>query len=190
MQELEPTEEEKPRKAAWPLVLVLLLTMILGTLVAVHTSHPDESPATPVEARPGPNDLTIVPGQRVDVVTLGLKVDEIERLWGKALIRPTQDGLIYQFDQLSITLMVRDERVQAVLVKNPAFKTRGGACVGGDVDVVMRELGKSFEYDKKHETAYGVHYWDKGIHFSVEKTVITSIQVSEPVFGPSPAPGE
>lgn len=180
--------EEKPRRAAWPLVLILLLTMGLGAVVAYYTTRPETVPHTLV-VRVGPQDLMIVPGQRVDIVTLGLEVGEVEKRWGKALIRPTQDGLVYQFDQMAVSLMVKEDRVQSVLVKNTAFRTRGGAAVGGDVDVVVRELGKSFEYDRQDPTHYGVRYWDKGIHFSVEKTVVTAIQVSEPLYGHEPEPG-
>ncbi len=192
VREEEVEDEGPPRRAAWHLVLILLLTMGLGAMVAYHTAQPGEPPpANPVaEARPGPHDLMIVPGQRVDVVTLGLNVEEVEKRWGKALIRPTEDGQVYQFDQMAVTLLVREDRVESILVKNEAFRTRGGAVVHGDIDLVMRELGKAYEYEKKADMAYGVRYWDKGIHFVVEKTVITSIQVSEPVFGHSPEPGE
>lgn len=180
--------EEKPRRAAWPLVLVLLTTMVLGAVVAYYTTRPESVPHR-VQVRVGPQDLMIIPGQRVDIVTLGLDVSEVEKRWGKALIRPTQEGLVYQFDQMAVSLMVKDDRVQSVLVKNTAFRTRGGATVGGDVDLVVRELGKAFEYDRQDPTHYGVRYWDKGIHFSVEKTVVTAIQVSEPIYGHEPEPG-
>lgn len=182
--------EERPRRAAWPLLLILAVAMALGAVVAYHATRPEAQPSpVAVVARPGPNDFMIVPGQRVDVVTLGLDVGEVEKRWGKALIRPTPDGLVYQFDQMAVTLMVREDRVMSILVKNSLFRTRGGASVNGDVDVVVRELGKTFEYEKKDEAVYGVRYWDKGIHFAVEKTVITSIQVTEPVFGQTPEPG-
>jgi hypothetical protein len=154
-------------------------------VVAYHTTRP-EPVASPAEARPGPNDMGIVPGHRVDVVTLGLDVGEVERRWGKALIRPTEGGLVYQFDQLGVSLMATEGRVNSILVKNPAFRTRGGSAVQGDVDTAIREFGKAFEFEQKPTTPGRIQYWDKGIHFTVEKTVITSIQVSEPVLAPSP----
>ncbi|MCE7874278.1 hypothetical protein DYH09_28440 [bacterium CPR1] len=183
---MEETEEDgPPRRAAWPLVLTLLVTLALGAVVAYHTTRP-EPVASPAEARPGPNDMEIVPGHRVDVVTLGLDVVEVERRWGKALIRPAEGGLVYQFDQLGVSMMTSEGRVSSILVKNPAFRTRGGSAVQGDVDTVIREFGKAFELEQKPGNPDRVQYWDKGIHFTVEKTVISSIQVSEPVLAPSP----
>ncbi|MEW6277043.1 MAG: hypothetical protein AB1758_00370 [Candidatus Eremiobacterota bacterium] len=173
---------EPRRKVPIHLVVILAVAVLLGLAVAIHSNAPPQPASVPVG--PGPEDRTIVAGLRVDLVTLGMPARAVEKRWGQATMRPTESSLIYRFDSLGVTLGVRDDKVESILVKNPALRTRGGVGVGSDVDQVIREFGTRYEFEGDPKSAYKLQYWDKGIHFTVEKDNVASILITQPVLGP------
>ncbi|MGE0495401.1 MAG: hypothetical protein AB7S38_39715 [Vulcanimicrobiota bacterium] len=164
------------------MVRLLLLASLLLLLLAVGAevvSRPRLEPGPPVTA--GPEDLLIVPGQRVGFIMLGLAVSELENKLGKSIIRPAHDAQLHVYPEAGISLSTRGGHIVSILVKNPQFKTRSGIGVGSDVDAVMRTFSEHYEYegDEKH---YNLHYWAVGIHFLVEEDHISTIQITEPML--------
>jgi len=184
-------------RASWPLRLLLALSILLLILAATAelARHGKGSTQTPTPEAAGPLDELIVPGHRVSFIVLGVPVQEVEARLGPGVIRPSQGALLYLFDKVGLACGVQQGQVVSVRILSPSFRTRGGVAVGADVDLVIRELGTSYEYAGEGPSPtpgapppenYVLHYWSQGIHVAIKHTHVESLQVTPPVEGPAP----
>ncbi len=153
--------------------------MLLLVAVAAELVQRPTLPSPP-PARPGPSDMTIIPGQRVDFITIGLTIPEVESRLGKGTIRPARESRVHLFPEAGVSLSTQDGQVTSILVRNPHFSTRNSIEVGGDVDLVIRTFGQDYEWEGD-QSSYQLHYWQQGIHFGVTDDVVESIQVTAPL---------
>ncbi|MBI3924406.1 MAG: hypothetical protein HY319_02595 [Armatimonadetes bacterium] len=172
--------DDVQRKPSAALRLILIASLVL-LLLAAGAEWLERWPQAPgSEVGLGPDDRVIMPGQRVGPITLGLSARSAEAVLGRAEIRPQEGILLHVYEQHGLSLAVKDGRVLSIVVKDPRFQTRDGIGVGTDVDRAVRAYGEHYEWEGKSE-AYVLHYWAAGIHLRVEKTIVVSIQITEPM---------
>jgi hypothetical protein len=130
------------------------------------------------------NDLLIIPGIRVGVIELGQTIEHIEGFIGKGEIVPRKDFQIYSFPEHQIDVSVQKELAVMILVLNPRYKTKEGICVGSSVTPIIRNYGKSYEFEEqKGSDDYIITYWEKGISFSLRKNRIIKIKIFNEKLG-------
>ena len=149
-------------------------------MVASEWMRQPTAPGKAPPREPGTSDNQIVPGHRVDFITLGLSVTLVEKTLGKGMIRPAPEAQLYLFQDYGLSMSVVDDRVDSIYVKSPHFKTRQGTGVGSDVSEVIRQFGDDYVMDGP-EDKYELHYWTEGIHFRVEGQKITAVQVTQTI---------
>lgn len=182
MDALEPQAPEPGRRIPLPLALLLTAAMIVGALAVFGELEAARRSPSPQAARPARGDSRIIPGHRVDFITLGLAVDRVEAAIGRGKVRPKQDSVLYLFEEVGVHVAAHKGLVQSVLVLNPNLTTPDGIGVGADVDRVLRTFGEHYEYESRGPEEYTLHYWPKGIHFFVKETTVNRILVTEPVI--------
>lgn len=182
MDEPEFRTSEAPRRIPLPLALLLTCALIVGALAVVGQVEAGRPGPAPEAARPSRGDGRIIAGHRVDFLTLGLPVERVEAVLGRGKARPKKDSILYLFDEVGVHVAASKGLVQSVLVQNPNLTTPDGIGVGADVDRVLRTFGEDYEYENRGAEEYTLHYWPKGIHFSVKDTKVTRILVTEPVI--------
>lgn len=182
MDPVEPQAPEPGRRIPLPLALLLTAAMIVGALAVFGEIEAARRSPSPQAARPARGDSRIIPGHRVDFITLGLPVDRVEAAIGRGKVRPKQDSVLYLFDEVGVHVAAHKGLVQSVLVLNPNLTTPDGIGVGADVDRVLRTFGEHYEYESRGPEEYTLHYWPKGIHFFVKETTVNRILVTEPVI--------
>lgn len=166
-----------------PLFLRLLLLASLVLLLLAVGSEVVRRPATTsLEAHVGASDMTIVGGQRVDFVTLGMPLTQAQERLGKGVARPTDKVVVHLFPDYGLSLGVTEGRVVSIYIQSPNFTTRAGLGVGSDVDQVIKTYGSRYEFEGT-EQDYTLHFWAQGIHFSVQNNKVTAIQVTEALEG-------
>lgn len=196
------SESPAPRRIHLILSIFLILTLLLGSLVAISLWQPLLRPqASPVK-RPGPFDARIIPGMRVSFITIAMDAQFIESHLGKATLRPHQDSLFYLFPKLGLNISTHKGQVTSILVTNPQY-TVGSAPnpqnlirVGQDVELVLRAFGDTYDAEGDPEAAspgglgsrYTLHYWNQGIHFGIFQDRVQYILVTSNLLEPSDLP--
>lgn len=172
-----------PRRISPALLAILAASLGVALLSLLGDLPPWRSPAPAPPVEPGPHDRRLVPGQRADFIRLGLAVARVEQILGPGKIRPAEEGtLAYVFEDYGITCGVQGGRVVSVLVTTPQLRTANGIGVGSDVDAVLRTFGEGYELDKRGEDEMTLRYWAGGIHFTVRKTRVAAVMITEPVM--------
>lgn len=198
LSELDLSSETRRRMRRWLRVLLLLSLLIL--MVGLSAELPKHESVSEVRPRssisPGPEDLLIVPGERVGFLHLGLSIDLVESRLGKGRAKPTQGAVLYRFDQAGLSCAVQRGQVTSILINNPAFRTSVDLGVGSDADLVIRSLGDQYEYEAMTRSgsataesegtwdapaSYVLHYWPLGIHLSLKSDRVESISVTSPL---------
>ena len=200
-EEADLSTETRRRMRRWLRVLLLLSLLIL--MVGLSPELPKPEGTTPLRPAssisPGPEDLQILPGERVGFVYLGLSIEVVESRLGKGQAKPTNNAVLYRFDQAGISCAVQRGQINSILVNNPAFRTAADLGVGSDADLVVRSLGDQYEYEVLNRNSgpgvatpepegpwethgsYVLHYWGQGIHLSLKSDRVESITVTMPV---------
>ncbi len=170
--------------AVKPILRALLIAslLILVTTVGAEWMQRPIPPSQVPPQNPGSSDNFIVPGHRVDFITLGLSITVVEKTLGHGVIRPTPEAQLYLFQDYGLSMSVVEDRVDSIYVKSPHFKTRQGTGVGSDVSEVIRQFGDDYVMDGD-EKDYELHYWSEGIHFRVSEDKVTAIQITQTVDG-------
>jgi len=171
-----------PRRVSRPLAALMLAAMLIGCLAALGQFQTDQSESPTSAAPPARRDGRIVPGQRVDLITLNLPIARVEEVLGAGKVRPQADSQLYLFDRVGVHVATRKGLVQSILVQVPDLRTAEGIAVGSDVDLVLRTFGEHYEYEARSPQDYWLHYWSQGIHFSVQGTSVTRIMVAPPAI--------
>lgn len=179
----EPEPEPGPGpRVPLPLALLLTAAMIVGALAVFGEFEAARRAPSPQAARPARGDGRIMPGHRVDFITMGLPVERVEAALGRGKVRPKQDSVLYLFDEVGVHVAAHRGLVQSVLILNPNLTTADGIGVGADVDRVLRTFGEHYEYESRGPNEYTLHYWPQGIHFFVKETIVNRILVTEAVI--------
>lgn len=168
--------------AVRPILRALLIAslLILTVMVTSEWMQRPTPPGVVPLSEPGASDNLIVPGHRVDFITLGLSITLIEKTMGKGTIRPTKEAQLYLFQDYGISMSVIEDRVDSIYVKSPHFKTRQGIAVESDVSQVVRHFGNGYVMDGD-EKEYELHYWTEGIHFRIIQERVHAIQITQRV---------
>ena len=182
----EASSAKESVSVPWPLRYLLIASLSLLLLaVGAELARFQGNPTDGVMGRLGPQDGAILPGLRIDFVSLGVPIKQVEHKLGSGKIKPTSQATLYHFGQIDLTCGVQEEKITSVLTRNPIFRTRTGVHVGSPVDEVVREYGDRYEYDKL-EDGYTLHYWRQGIHFTVRSERVHSILIT-PALNQDPA---
>ncbi|MBI3929392.1 MAG: hypothetical protein HY319_27855 [Armatimonadetes bacterium] len=140
------------------------------------------------EDRPLLGDRLVVPGKRAGKLELGSAVDEVRQKWGKPNSeQPIKKGsstrvLIYK--KQAVRLVVREGKIDGILITTGDFITREGVKVGSSEAEVKRAFGSGFA-----RKGPGLFYSSRGIGFMVGKGKVVEIQVLYPETPKSPPPG-
>lgn len=148
----------------------------------------------PLPVREPVRDQLIVPGDRVGPIYLGMPLRQVLEVLGdpQQSLEWGQDGfpgMLYQWGndwrtgsngarylaRADITVTVRnaDQRVRAIGVLTPAYRTREGLTVGVSGARVLANLGPPSE---KRSLQYGLQYcYRQGIHFGLDQTGGTDV---------------
>lgn len=163
--------------------VVLVASLVLFLLATLSETY--RSPANDIEVPPTERstpDSLIVPGVRVGPVTLGLPVTQLSQYYGKAQLRPHEDGIVHLFEEHGLVVYAEQDRVQQVTVRSPHYKTRAGVGVGSDVDAVLQNLGQDYEKVGSQDK-YVLHNWNHGWHTGIENDKVTYFQITPTLSG-------
>ena len=184
------------------LVLFMVITMILGLMVAVLLWSNGVYPRQTAFAKPGPYDNRIVPGYRAGFITLNMSASVLEPTLGEASIRPQDGSILYLFDKYKLNVSVSKNKVTSIFVTNPNFvlgvinDKHADICkqikVGSDIENALRVFGDNYEAETKGQRVseslsdlgqrYTLHYWEQGVHFGVQEHKITYIMITAPII--------
>lgn len=172
----------------WFVRVVLVISLLVFGLVTLTEHYRQKQVDTPGRQGPGPKDSFIVPGERIGLATLNLDVQLVFSEFGTPKIESTSNTTVYRFNEAGIKCTVDEGRISTILTDNPAFRTKLNTHVGSPLEDVLRDLGNDFEttssnakLPKNSKAAYVMHYWKKGVHFSISEEKVQSIWVTVPV---------
>ncbi|MGM9998045.1 MAG: hypothetical protein ACI38Q_01390 [Candidatus Bruticola sp.] len=182
------------------LMIVMVITMVLGLMVAVLMWPNNNVNKLKEPLKPGPYDNRIVPGYRAGFITLGMKAALLEPTLGQASLRPQKNAILYLFPKYNLNVAVSDNLVHSVFVFNPCFVVglsnsdeapEKQVRIGADIENALRLFGEKYEAETKGARAeslsdlgqrYTLHYWEDGIHFGVQEHKITYIMITQPII--------
>lgn len=177
----EQVEPPPVRRVSLPLAVLLVAALAVGGLAAFGEIQSWRREPEPVPVRAARGDGRVLAGLRVDFITLGLPIERVEAVLGQGKARPERGAVVHLFDEAGVRVSAADGRVQSILVQNPNLRTPDGLGVGVDVDRVVRSFGEDYEYEGRGSEQYTLHYWSKGIHFTVKDDKVHTLLVTEPV---------
>lgn len=193
-------DEGRQRQRRWLRVLLLLSLAILLAVLAAELPEPVQQTSPGKTIQLGPDDQLIMAGERVGFLRLGLRIELVEERLGRGKAKPTQNAVLYRFDEAGLSCAVQNGHVISILISNPEFHTVKGLQIGSDADTVVRELGDHYEYEAvdranlssltppsplpsplpQTDLAYTLHYWREGIHLNLVQDRVNSLLVTAP----------
>ena len=114
-------------------------------------------------------DNIIVGGKRVGPVKLGDPLSKYEKVLGP---RKTLSQTFFDYPKRGIALMVKNGKIEGIMVYSSAYKTKEGVKVGASINLLEKKFGAYLKTDTG-----ALVYSDMGLAFNEKNYKITKIMV-------------
>ena len=114
-------------------------------------------------------DNIIVGGKRVGPILLGQPLSKYEKILGP---RKTLSQSFYEYPKRGIALMVKQGKVEGIMVYSKGYKTKKGVKVGSSVKLLKKKYGNYLKTDTG-----AMIYTDLGLAFNEKDYKISKIMV-------------
>ena len=140
----------------------------------------DLSGLPPVPLRPFKDNI-IMPGYRVGSVSLGMMAPLLHRVRGdpKSSERPSEVSTVYNFGDVTTTMLEATRKVHQITVTDQKFRTKEGLGVGASKLAVLAKYGSPAPISPEIASIETLCY-PQGIVFALDDGVVSKIIVRPP----------